>query len=205
MLSAAANRIGRQHRSLNRGGVHMVRTETAGHTFLLWLTLLLLTLTCFCQSRGYCETWTDVTIRLLGDSSFAMVELDENGNRIKHCPHHDINGVLDMNQVIYCLGTLEMESWLSPDSRKAAQKHLMKHYKKFTADMRKKIIPEEVDMNSASLSRLVSLPNIGPVLAVRIVKYRETVAIFFTPEDIMKVQGVSRGTFQAIRHYVKVQ
>ncbi|RLC25306.1 MAG: hypothetical protein DRH21_04175, partial [Deltaproteobacteria bacterium] len=44
------------------------------------------------NGSGICQGWTDLTIRLLPDSSFAIVESGEAGKNLRHCPHHDLNG-----------------------------------------------------------------------------------------------------------------
>ena len=62
-----------------------------------------------------------------------------------------------------------------------------------------------VNLNRARRANWVRLPAIGPVLAVRIIEYRTTRAAFLTPEDVMKVEGISRSTFLAIRHYIEIR
>ncbi|MBW2663998.1 MAG: helix-hairpin-helix domain-containing protein, partial [Deltaproteobacteria bacterium] len=51
---------------------------------------------------------------------------------------------------------------------------------------------------------LVALPQIGPVMAVKIVECRNMHGLFEKIEDIRKVQGVGSGTFNAIKHYIAV-
>lgn len=147
--------------------------------------------------------WSDVQIRLLPDDSFAVVEVDAKGVRHRHCPHHDSNGHMDVEQLIFVLGTLSEIQWHRSSSAAIARKHLNRHYKGFMEgdDRMQGIGP--VSINEARLQDLVRLPGIGPVLAVRIVQYRQHHARFLTIEDIMKVDGISRGTFNAIRHYIE--
>ena len=83
------------------------------------------------NGSGICRGWTDLTIRLLSDSSFAIVESGEAGKKLRHCPYHDLNGKLDEEQLIYVLGTLERETWLDLKNSDAAKKHLENHYDKF--------------------------------------------------------------------------
>ncbi len=155
------------------------------------------------QGLGQCQGWSDLTIRLLSDSSFAVVEV-ETGKKIRHCPHHDINGRLDEEQLIYVLGTLDGETWLYPKNEEIARKHLESHYDKVIARIMKRGLHDSVNINKAKLTELVALPQIGPVLAVKIVEYRDTRFIFATIEDIMKVEGIGQGTFNAIKHYISV-
>ena len=151
---------------------------------------------------GICQEWSDLTIRLLPDSSFAIVESGEAGKKLRHCPHHDLNGKLDEEQLIYVLGTLERETRLDLKNSNAAKKHLENHYDKFITKIMKKGLQGTVDINRAGLTELVILPNIGPVIAVKIVEYRNMHGLFESIEDIKKVEGIGSGTFNAVRHYI---
>lgn len=155
------------------------------------------------STRG--ETgWPEIRTRLLPDAAFAFVETDSRGIRHRHGPHHHANGDLDEAQLIFVLGTLDEVAWISDRSADTAEKHLRRHYEKFTAENAGRLDSGPVNLNTAHLQDLVCLPGIGPVLAVRIVRYREHHARFLTKEDVMKVDGISQGTFNAIRHYIEV-
>jgi len=155
------------------------------------------------QTRGLCLGWSDLTIRLLPDSSFAMVEVDKNGKQYRRCPHYDENGNLDMEQLIYVLGTFDREKWLYKKNKKAALRRLEKHYDNFKTKALKKRSQEPLNINKATLAELVILPNVGPVLAVRIAEYRKTHSSFSTIDEIKKIDGIGIGTFNAIRHYIR--
>lgn len=66
------------------------------------------------------------------------------------------------------------------------------------------ILPE-IDINKASKEELISLPGIGESIAVRIIEYREKFGKFRKPEDVMKVGGIGKKKFEAIRGHIKVQ
>jgi len=153
------------------------------------------------EGTGWCQGWPDIKIRLLPDDCFAVIEFD-GGSKIRHCPHHDQNGRLDEEQLIYVLGTLDQETWLDPKNKKVAHKHLKKHYDRFRAKIIKKGLQDPVDINRAQLTELVALPQVGPSLAVKIVEYRNAHGMFITIEKINKVDGIGPGTFNAIRHYI---
>ena len=155
------------------------------------------------ESSAICQGWTDIRIRLLPDSSFAVIEAKP-GEKIRHCPHHDLNGKIDEEQLIYVLGTLDRETWLDPANEQVAGKHLKNHYDKFIAKVMKKGLQDPVNINRAKLTQLVALPQIGPVLAVKIVEYKEIHGLFQTIEDIKKVKGIGVGVFNAIKHYIIV-
>lgn len=61
-----------------------------------------------------------------------------------------------------------------------------------------------VNINSASAAELMTLPGIGEVFAERIVMYRAENGPFNRLEDIMRVSGISKGKFDAIKDYIKL-
>lgn len=170
--------------------------------FILFLSVLLLFF--WNESIGMCQGWPEITIRLLPDDSFAVIEKDNHGMKIRLCPHHDTNGNLDQEQLIYVLGVIDKEKWINPDNKTIAKKHLEKHYNKFIKTVIKKGIKEPVNINSASLTELVALPYIGPVSAVKIIEYRNIHSKYKTIEDIKNIQGIGQGIFDAIRYYIKI-
>lgn len=149
------------------------------------------------------QGWPEMKIRLLPDNAFALVETDV-GEKIRHCPHHDLNGSLDEEQLIFTLGTPDRETWVQAKNESVARQHLEKHYGRFRKRFLKKGIQKSVNINTASLTELVTLPQIGPVFAVRIVEYKDVHGMFMAVEDIQKVNGIGQGTFYAIRHYISV-
>ena len=152
---------------------------------------------------GQCMGWPDVKTRLLPDGAFAVIE-PKVGAPIRHCPHHDLHGNLDTEQMIYVLGALDTETWLNPKNKITAETHLQKHYDRFKTKAMKKGLSAPANINEANLADLVLLPQIGPVLAVKIAEYRNTRNLFVTIEDIKKVEGIGQGTFNAIRYYIRI-
>lgn len=61
-----------------------------------------------------------------------------------------------------------------------------------------------VDINSANITKLTSLPGIGFTIAQRIVNYRATNGPFVTTEDIISVSGVGEAKFAIIRELIVV-
>jgi len=155
-------------------------------------------------TSGICQEWSAAKIILLPDSSFALVEI-EKGKKIRHCPHHDAKGTLDEEQLIYVLGNYDSEIWVDQENRDIAEKHLTQHYDKFMTRVMKQELRRPININRADLKELVALPRVGPVLAVRIVKYRETISSFEKIEQIKRVEGIGTATFNAIKFYITVK
>jgi len=140
----------------------------------------------------------------LPDSSFALVEIDKDRKKVKHFPYKDIDGHIDIDQLIYCLGTFSNEKWLKPENKEIARKHLEEHYYRFKLNQTKEGIKESININTASLKDLVSLPNIGPVTAVKIYRFREQ-RPYKRIEDVKKVEGIGPAIFAGIKFYIKVR
>lgn len=63
------------------------------------------------------------------------------------------------------------------------------------------VTPEEappVDVNTASLEELDTLPGIGPALAERIIEYREEYGPFEAPEDLLEVKGIGESVLAGL-------
>ena len=63
---------------------------------------------------------------------------------------------------------------------------------------------EKVDINTADLEALMTLPGIGETLAQRILDYRETHGPFVVPEDLLEVSGIGEKRLEAIRDFISV-
>jgi competence protein ComEA len=67
-----------------------------------------------------------------------------------------------------------------------------------------KATAKKVNINTASLDELQTLPRIGEKVAQRIVDYRKEHGDFKKIEEIMKVKGVGEKTFKLIRDKIEV-
>lgn len=61
-----------------------------------------------------------------------------------------------------------------------------------------------IDINKANAAQLDLLPGIGPVLAERIVTYRNTKGPFSAETDIMLVSGIGQAKYDQIAEYIRV-
>lgn len=63
---------------------------------------------------------------------------------------------------------------------------------------------ELININTASVADLDSLPGIGPTTAQKIVTYREQNGPFVNTEDIINVSGIGPGTYERIKDLITV-
>ena len=59
-----------------------------------------------------------------------------------------------------------------------------------------------VNINTAGVDELDSLPGIGPVLAQRIVDYRTEHGPFRSAEELTQVEGIGRATVESIQDHI---
>jgi len=61
-----------------------------------------------------------------------------------------------------------------------------------------------VNINTATVGELMTVPGIGKVLAERINEYRENERLFDTVDGLLNVKGVGNDTLEKIRDHVTV-
>jgi competence protein ComEA len=64
---------------------------------------------------------------------------------------------------------------------------------------------QTININTAGAAELEMLSGIGPVLAQRIIEYRQTHGPFQKPEDIQKVKGIGESTFERIQGMIVLE
>ncbi|MBX3243383.1 MAG: helix-hairpin-helix domain-containing protein [Acidobacteria bacterium] len=67
------------------------------------------------------------------------------------------------------------------------------------------VIPDAVNINTATVAELTRIPYIGERTAERIVAFRSEHGPFRRPEDLLLVQGISDQRFRQIRHLVRTE
>ena len=65
--------------------------------------------------------------------------------------------------------------------------------------------PAPINLNTASAAELERLPGVGPMLAERIITYREDNGRFRRAEHLMMVRGISDRKFRELRSLVRVE
>jgi len=64
--------------------------------------------------------------------------------------------------------------------------------------------PEKLDLNEASFKELLRVPGLGPVLAQRILLYRERHGPFRSLDGLLKVEGIGPTLLDSLRAYLTV-
>ena len=72
-------------------------------------------------------------------------------------------------------------------------------HKKATSENLKKIL---IDLNKANFEELILLPNVGPVLANRIIEYRKINGNFKNVKELKKVKGIGKKKLSLIAPHI---
>lgn len=62
-----------------------------------------------------------------------------------------------------------------------------------------------IEINSATVTELMQLPQIGPVIASRIVEYRNTYGAFKDIDELIEVKGIGTKKLNLIRPYLYIK
>jgi competence protein ComEA len=61
-----------------------------------------------------------------------------------------------------------------------------------------------INVNTASVEQLTTLPGVGPALAARIVEYRQKSGSFRSTQELMNVKGIGEKNFARIEQWLTV-
>lgn len=64
---------------------------------------------------------------------------------------------------------------------------------------------KSVDINTANYEEIQTLPGIGPILAKRIIEYRENYGSFLELGDLIKVKGIGRKKLERIKEFIIIK
>jgi competence protein ComEA len=62
----------------------------------------------------------------------------------------------------------------------------------------------KVNLNTASVEQLATLPGVGPKLAARIVEYRQKSGTFRSTQELINVKGIGEKNFAKIEAWLSV-
>jgi competence protein ComEA len=61
-----------------------------------------------------------------------------------------------------------------------------------------------INVNTASVDQLTTLPGVGPTLAARIVEYRQKSGSFRSTQELMNVKGIGEKNFAKLESWLTV-
>lgn len=64
---------------------------------------------------------------------------------------------------------------------------------------------DKININTADKETLIHLSGVGPVIADRIIEYREKNGAFKSVEEITEVKGIGPGILMKIKEYIVVE
>jgi hypothetical protein len=74
------------------------------------------------------EEWSRARVARLPDSAFAVVEIASDGRLLRHLPHHDETGAVDLAHLRAARTRLGQVRWLDPANEAIARRHLEEHW-----------------------------------------------------------------------------
>ncbi|HYA90953.1 MAG TPA: ComEA family DNA-binding protein [Thermodesulfobacteriota bacterium] len=157
-------------------------------------------------SSALAEKWTQRYIESLPDSAFAAVEVTKDGKKIRHLPHHNHLGEIDIYHLKSALGRIHQVKWIDPANFTKAKDHLDQHYQVYKQERATaRGLENPININEASISELMQLPHIGEKLATAIIEYRTTHGGFKTISELMHVPGIAKKILGDIEDLITVE
>jgi len=99
-----------------------------------WLLSSLMGLVMLAGSTSEAVKWSRQYIRRLPDLAFAVIETAPEGRRVRHLPHHDASGTLDVPHLCNALVRLGQVKWRTPANAELARQHLKEHLRQVGRD-----------------------------------------------------------------------
>jgi len=94
---------------------------------------------------------------------------------------------------------IKLESFIAAASEPWDEEHIKDYEKKQIQSL------ISININSANKAELMTLPEIGPVTAERIIRSRENYGSFKNITDINRVKGIGRKTFAGIEPFITIE
>jgi competence ComEA-like helix-hairpin-helix protein len=160
----------------------------------------------FVISPALAEKWSQRYIESLPDSAFAAIEITKDGKKIRHLPHHNHIGEIDISHLKSALSRIHQVKWIDPANFAKAKDHLEQHYQVYKQGRAKaRGLKGPIDINKASITELMQLPHIGEKRAIAIIEYRKTHGSFETTSELMRVPGLGPKIVRDIEDLVTVE
>ena len=91
---------------------------------------------------------------------------------------------------------IDLEELLDTDAESEEQSELVEYLQH--------LLYKPLDLNRVSAEELQTIPWISPMMAHRIVRYREKIGGYTDPSQLMEVPGINAETFKIIKYFVKI-
>jgi competence ComEA-like helix-hairpin-helix protein len=157
-------------------------------------------------SPVFAEKWSQRYIKSLPDSAFAVVEISKDGEKIRHLPHHNYVGEVDIPHLKSALGRIHQVNWIDPENFAKAKTHLEEHYQVFKEERAKaQGLKGPININKASIKELMQLPHIGEKRALSIIEYRKTYGGFKTVSELRHVPSIKPEIYRDIEDLVTIE
>ena len=152
------------------------------------------------------EKWSQRYIESLPDAAFAAIEIMKDGKKIRHLPHHNYIGEIDIGHLKSALGRIHQVKWIDPANFAEAKAHLEQHYQVYKQERAKaRGMKGPININKASINELMQLPNIGQKRATAMIEYRKTRGSFKTTSELMRIPGFGQKIVRDIEDLITLE
>ncbi len=157
-------------------------------------------------SPALADKWSQRYIESLPDSAFAAIEIAKDGKKMRHLPHHNYVGEIDISHLKSALGRIYQVKWIDPANFTRAKDHLDQHYQVYRQERAKaRGLKGPVNINKASINELMQLPHIGGERAQNIIEFRKRHGGFKSVGELRRVTGIGPKIFKDIEDLVTVE
>ncbi len=157
-------------------------------------------------SPALAEKWSQRYVDSLPDSAFAAIEIGKDGKKMRHLPHHNHVGEIDVSHLKSAMGRIYQVKWVDPLNFSEAKDHLDQHYQVYKQERAVvRGMKSPVNINKAPIDELMKLPHIGEKLAIAIMEYRKTHGGFETISELMRVPGIGKKILKDIEDLVTLE
>ncbi len=157
-------------------------------------------------SSARAEKWSQRYINSLPDSAFASIEIAKDGKKLRHLPHHNHLGEIDIHHLKSALSRIHQVKWIDSANFSKAKDHLDQHYQTYKQERAAaRGLKGPVNINKAPIEELMRLPHIGKNRAVAMIEYREAHGGFKTTSELVRVFGFEEKILRNIEDLVTVE
>ena len=160
----------------------------------------------FVVSQASADKWSQRYIESLPDSAFASIEITKDGKKIRHLPHHNHVGEIDIDHLKSALGRIHQVKWVDPANFAKARDHLDQHYQVYKQERaRARGLKGPININKASIEELMQLPHIGKKRAIAIIEHRKANGDFKAASELMRIPGMGQEVLKDLEDLVTVK